>query len=184
MKKVYIDLGCYDGETIREFLTTHKGQGWEVYGFDPNYHMLEQWQQIQEEFPKENITFDNAIAYNQDGIMQFTIRPDIHVMGSTAMPEKVGFGEGEMIEGHCFDFSAWLKTLERKGVYKKIVVKMDIEGAEFPVIEKMIEDKTIHIPDKLLVEWHDERMSGSFTGRKVQIMRYIGLHNINYEEWR
>jgi hypothetical protein len=55
----------------------------------------------------------------------------------------------------CFDFSRWLSDLRTSHPRPDvIVVKMDIEGAEVPVLQKMIEDGTDALIDELLVEWH------------------------------
>jgi FkbM family methyltransferase len=51
----------------------------------------------------------------------------------------------------CVDFSDWIKQFRGKEVY----VKFDIEGAEFDVLEKMINDGTIDIVTEFWIEWHD-----------------------------
>jgi hypothetical protein len=53
------------------------------------------------------------------------------------------------------DFSVWLRRV--LGGYDEIVVKMDIEGAEYPVLEKMVHDRTLGLVSRMMCEWHVDR---------------------------
>lgn len=48
----------------------------------------------------------------------------------------------------CFDFSIWLQDIG------PAVVKMDIEGAEYELLQHMIVDGSDRYIDELLIEWH------------------------------
>jgi len=52
----------------------------------------------------------------------------------------------------CIDFSRWV--LDNFKEDDHIIVKMDIEGAEFRVLVKMIHDGSINYINELYVEWH------------------------------
>jgi len=54
------------------------------------------------------------------------------------------------------DFGRWLEDNFQKRDF--IWVKLDIEGAEYPVLEKMIEDGTIEYVDQLYVEFHNVKV--------------------------
>ena len=73
-------------------------------------------------------------------------------------------GAGEIIRVPCFDFSSWLRRLGERPV-----VKLDIEGAEFPILERLHEDGTDALVAELLVEWHDEKMA-DFAERKATLL--------------
>jgi hypothetical protein len=42
---------------------------------------------------------------------------------------------------------------------ENLIVKMDVEGAEFPLIEHLMETQTDRCIGLLLVEWHTEKMT-------------------------
>ncbi len=65
----------------------------------------------------------------------------------------------------CFDFSKWLSRLHTL----KVIVKMDIEGAELPILEKIIEDGTDDRISLLILEWHDGMFDESYAGRRVEV---------------
>ncbi len=51
-----------------------------------------------------------------------------------------------------FDFSEWLKAnFSEEDI---VILSMDIEGAEYKVMQKMVEDKSTRIVDRLYVEVH------------------------------
>jgi hypothetical protein len=60
------------------------------------------------------------------------------------------------IEVESIDISNWVKTnLSEQDL---IVMKLDIEGAEYNVLEKMINDGSIDYINTLFVEWHDYQL--------------------------
>jgi len=52
----------------------------------------------------------------------------------------------------CIDFSAWLK--ENVGVQDEVVLKINTEGAEYGILQRMFHDGTISLIDRLYVWWH------------------------------
>lgn len=69
----------------------------------------------------------------------------------------------------CFDFSEWIHDLDEP----EVIVKMDIEGAEVPVLEKLIEDGTDQRISLLLVEWHDSYFNAHFTLRRAAVEEFL-----------
>ena len=65
------------------------------------------------------------------------------------IPEHVDTSEN-MVD--CISFSNFVESIHNK--YEKIIVKMDIEGAEFEIIEDMIKNNTIQYIDTLYMETH------------------------------
>lgn len=55
----------------------------------------------------------------------------------------------------CLNFSEFIKINFNKDDI--IYLKMDIEGAEYEVFDKMIEDQTLSYIKYLMVEWHDHQ---------------------------
>jgi len=60
------------------------------------------------------------------------------------------------IEVDCIDLSKWITENFDKDDY--IILKMDVEGAEYKVLEKMINENTINYVNKLYVEFHGMRV--------------------------
>jgi hypothetical protein len=52
------------------------------------------------------------------------------------------------------------------------VVKLDVEGAEFPILERLVDEGTDALVAELLVEWHDDKMP-AYADRKAALLRSL-----------
>ena len=78
-------------------------------------------------------------------------------------------GSREVIRVDCFDFSAWLRSL-----LEQPVVKIDVEGAEFPILKRMVDEVTDALVAEFLVEWHDDKME-DFAERKARLLSHCDV---------
>jgi len=75
--------------------------------------------------------------------------------GHSLLKEKDNVNIHNHIEVECIDFGRWLKETFDDNDY--VAVRMDIEGAEFEVLNHIIEDGSINRIGKLLVEFHHRK---------------------------
>lgn len=153
MRHIYIDLGCFDGDTVLQFrnwkaLAYDPLIQWHTYAFDASPKFKEDWKRHAD----EHTHFEQKAAWIEDGEIEFTDSPE--PIKSTIMKEKFNWGEGEVYKVPCFDFSKWLEQFRNDHV----ILKVDCEGAELPILTKMIQDDTDNIADLTMVEWHDGKM--------------------------
>jgi FkbM family methyltransferase len=109
-----------------------------IYGFDPHPDLDEDVTEV----CGVPVTLRRQAAWIFDGVISFTVN------GNASHTNGSGF------HIPCFDFSAWLAKLQAG----YIIVKMDIEGAEVPILQAMSRDGTIERVDELLVEWHGQAL--------------------------
>ena len=76
-----------------------------------------------------------------------------------------------------FDLVDWMLMLPDV----PIVMKMDVEGAEYPLLEAMIERGMMGQIARLLVEFHDEPQANGYQTDKASILEHI---NCPIEEWQ
>lgn len=132
---IYIDCGYYMGMAFEKYIKDAPG-GWTIYAFEPNLEI---------EVPKG---VRRKAVWIKDGEMQFQIsgRKDAAALkGESSHPD----GSKE-ITVKTIDFSKFVGKLPND----YIICSMDIEGAEFPVLEKMIKDGTIDKINELDIEFH------------------------------
>lgn len=139
MKTLVVDLGCADHGHVnslemlaRVFRPEH------IYGFDPSPSITEGETEI-EGVP---VTLKRSAAWLHDGTVLYT---------ENGWGSRIGEGPHEV---ECFDFSRWLKKLKRPRT--EIIVKVDIEGAEYPLLEDMIARGTDKLVSQFFVEWHGD----------------------------
>lgn len=181
--RIFIDLGCYDGDTIRQFYNWWPFSNiYKVYGFDPNPspYIGKGWQDIKEKFP--DVKFVDKAAWTSYGYIPYRLDQSQNPWGSTAVGDKRLDGAKE-IQVASVDFSDTLKRLQLLSQAGEVLIKMDIEGAEFEVLEKMIRDETIKLVSHLWVEWHDSKMTPEYTVRKEKIIDYLKRNKISWSEW-
>lgn len=181
MRNVYIDLGCYDGDSVEQFRNWCKiafdpEWEWQIFAFDPNPRFRESW----ERKTGRGTKFQSKAAWIHDGEIEFAVDGTENPLGSTVMPGKKSIWDHfEKITVPCFDFSEFLKAFHDAFV----VVKMDIEGAEFPILEKMIQDGTIKIPALLAVEFHPNKVVEYSTTDKIDLIDRIKPFCPRLVEW-
>lgn len=158
MNYIYIDLGSYDGDSVEKFMRRRSlpvaPHEFDIYMFEPNPLFLNQLKLLSQKY--ENIVaLTQEAAWVSPGVATFAVDPTPTPMGSTLMPGKHHIWNlGKKIEVKTMDFSNWLRQFE--GDY--VAVKMDIEGAEFPILEKMIADGTDRIVKMLWLETHQDKV--------------------------
>ncbi len=183
MKRVYIDLGCHNGQSINDFfnwysLVDPKAKEYEVYGFEPNDSFSKYWGDISLAHP--NVAFLQQAAWSSDCKLNFSQLDQEKDISSTVMAEKRDYDPEKIREVEAIDFS---KFLSKFTDYDKVIVKMDIEGAEFPVLEKLISDGTVGIIDLLLLEWHAHKMKPNFGDRKANIIAQLSAAGVEVRNW-
>lgn len=152
---IVVDLGCFphrDEISIEPLVERYRPDV--LYGFDPWPALVEG----ETELGGTRIVLERKAAWIQDGEVEFARVRGLRGWDSTVMRAKNARGEwtgaGDVIRVPCFDFSSWLR-----GLPEPPVVKLDVEGAEFPILEKLVADGTDVLVSELLVEWHDDKMA-------------------------
>jgi FkbM family methyltransferase len=107
----------------------------QFYGFDPHPDFREMTFLT----AGTKLVLRRTAAWLYDGEVGF----EAHDTGSR-------LGDGEMVP--CFDFSGWLPTIGTD----EFVVKMDIEGSEYELLDWMLEEGTDKLVSEFLIEWHGD----------------------------
>jgi FkbM family methyltransferase len=162
---IVVDLGCFphrDEISIERLVERYHPDV--LYGFDPWPALVEGEAYVD----GTRVVLERKAAWIEDGEIEFARVRGLRGWDSTVMKAKNSRREwtsrGEVIRVPCFDFSSWLRRLEEPPV-----VKLDVEGAEFPILERLHDDGTDALVAELLVEWHDEKMT-DFAERKAALL--------------
>ena len=151
--KAFVDVGAFRGSTIRRFkLGPRYSPDWKIYAFECNPKLAD--------FRYDaGVDVIRKAAWIDDGELQFFIsrKSPALVQGSSVYREKT---TGNLDTDHpvttpCIDFSAWLSLTFQPG--DTVIVKMNIEGAEYDVLEKCVADGTISLVSELYIQWHNSK---------------------------
>jgi|SRR6185436_634027 len=171
---IYIDLGCNNGKTIIDFYKNHD-RSIKSIGIDPlGEKYPKEWDAIRLEY---GTLFMKRAALDFNGEIEFSERSDD--VKSSVMKEKIRFKNGRIYTVDCFDFADYIKYIKKHRIY----LRMDIEGAEYPVLIKMIKDGMMERVEFLEVEWHSRKMTDpKYAQQEKEIKEFIKANNIKYTE--
>lgn len=176
--KILIDCGASNGSAIGEMISRY-GEFDKIYAIEPNPDNARQIETNGSKIVKLEVAISTAYGKSK---LFFSERFD----GSTLyITKKSGnIRADNFIEVETIDFSDWLAKNVVRDNY--VVCKMDVEGAEFDVLEHLLETKQIDLIDVLLVEWHVSRFPNQWQLRYRRFLIKLRLlfHSTTLESWR
>ena len=154
MKKVYVDCGAHKGDTVKAFINSADyTKDTEIHAFEPN-----PYSRVHKRF-KGKINLHVKATWVEDVKMNFYITKERKgTQAGSLLKEKTS---GNLDKKHpltvqAIDFGKWIK--DNFSIDDHIIVKMDIEGAEYKVIPSMIKDGSIKYVNKIYLETHENRI--------------------------
>ena len=179
---IFIDCGGNIGQSIDYFKNTKLySPDFIIYSFEPVPMLNEKYKN------RKDIVFSDKAVWIKDGEIDFYIGKTHGGVGSTLKKEKWSCKPdfAHPIRVGCIDFSNWVISNFKKDDF--IVLKMDIEGAEYDVLEKMLVDGSINYIKKAFIEFHYSKMKMD-EKRHFTLMDNLkkidGLGIIEQEWWR
>ena len=177
MNKYFIDCGAHCGESI---LTAKQKFGINtiVISFEPIPGLAKQLQEIYKDNPTVNI--QNSAVWINDSVRKFYLSEE-YTDGSSLLTSLNNLKEEHYVKIPCFDLSSWIKNTFTPNDY--IILKLDIEGAEYEVLNKLIEDGTINMINEFWGEWHDMKIDDEYTlNLSKKVYKYLKDNNIKFNE--
>lgn len=175
MKKVYIDCGTWKGLSLETFMKHNTD--YEIHAFDPVRVY---------DYPPE-VHYHKEAVWIEDCVKKFYVNRDKPNAGSSLYKGKT---TGKLDRKHpkkatCIDFPKWITDNFEKTDY--IILVMNIEGAEYPILHKMMEDRTIEYIDELYVSPHAQKIKG-MGGWQATLVKALEKEKVNYRKgfykWR
>lgn len=149
--KVFIDLGAYNGDTIALALKHIAGIS-QVYGFEPLEGPFEEMCQRFHGcgYHLQRLAGDVEVgeAKVYVGSAYGDISSSLNINNPNCDPDRY-----ELISK--IDFPEWLReNFSRTDDRPYIILKMNIEGGEYAILDKLLTDGTIKLVDELYCDWH------------------------------
>jgi FkbM family methyltransferase len=196
MKKILLDCGAHLGKGLRRQVEINKiDSTWKVYAWEANPYTYQGFLE-NTRFHHLDVTTYHAAVSNENGSIKFNIQRSTDKAGNDA---RFGTGSSivsldewrpagkkpfvEEVEVPKINLSEWIAQNLNEDDY--IIVKMDIEGAEYDTLEKIIEDGRLKFIKKLYIEWHSTMFSEpeKYKLREDSIIEEFKKFNIPVEPW-
>lgn len=152
------DVAIDCGANLGDVTVPLAEKGATVYAFEPNPHAFRVLQ-------KRTARFPNVHCFNQ-GVLDRTDRLRLYLHkqaesnqvkwanGSSLLAFKTNVDAGTSVEVEVVDLSAFIAKIE--GRIK--VLKLDVEGVECPILNKLIDTGCAARIERILVETHDRKI--------------------------
>lgn len=147
MTKIFLDCGLYKAITLRRYVDEGVvDKDWLVYAFEPNPEI--DVDEAIASVPSLKVSLIKEAVWIRDETLKLWLggREDAASLDGTAR-----ISGDRMYEVETFDFSDFVEKLPEPSY---IICSMDIEGAEFPVLDKMLVDGTASRINKLDIDFH------------------------------
>ena len=142
MRKIFVDCGGHDRCSIRKFTATH--EGFECFTFEPNVDFAPYYADLP-------TTLINKAVWTKDGPVDFYLGGK-SMEGSSVFANKYNIDLNKRRVVECVDLSRWLAAHVTPEDY--VVLKLDVECAEYDILTKLMNDSTLNLVDELFVEFH------------------------------
>lgn len=183
MRKVFVDCGTNLGIVLNRFI--HELPDHDFYAFEPNKDLIPSIHRQVEQAPHSpRVEISHSAVWTHDGTIDLFLG---HHESSTVMPGKrvppmydQQIDYSAPVPVPATDFSSWLRRTVTADDH--VVVKMDIEGAEYPVLSKLLTDGTINLISVLYIEWHYDRFPAMSRADHDQVANAISAH-VDVRDW-
>lgn len=176
MKKIFIDCGANKGDATRCFLSNIQNpEEYEVHLFEPNPIFKDSYKDI-------NCVYHPEAAWIYDGEIELALGT-YKALSSTVISGKKKYVDySNKITVKCIDFGKWIK--ENFNIDDHIVLKMNMEGAEYEVLPKMFKEGSIQYIKLLFGELHKGKFNGRTHEDDVFIVNGLKKHGLRFLRMR
>lgn len=182
MKKIILDCGSHLGESVKKFRGMFPKDDCEFHMFEPNTYLYNTF--------NSNPEFDSCKKYNKaisnknEIVKLWGCTKNINSVGSTLEKSKADWDqieESDFIEIESIDLSDFIVKNFSKDDY--IILKLDIEGAEYDTLDKLFETGAIYYVNEFYCEFHSQWLSPEFSQRESNIRKKLEEINLKTDYW-
>ncbi|MDA3840725.1 MAG: FkbM family methyltransferase [Patescibacteria group bacterium] len=167
-RKIFIDLGAYNGDSAEKAL--------EIYNDFEKFYLFEPTKNnfliLKEKFGRDQrfLLYNSAVDIkNQEGVKLY-YGDTYGEEGNSLLKEKINCDIEKFELVNTINFSDFLlKNFEKKDY---LVLKIDIEGKEYEILEDMIESGAIKLINKIYCEWHFNRINMTIEEHRTYIKKF------------
>ena len=152
-KKIFIDCGANIGQSITLFNRLYEdSKDYKIYSFEGNPGLINVINKTHKKLIDEGkLEVFNKAVWKRDGEIKFYISHG-DTLGSSTNKNKWNVKETNYIIVESINLSKWIKENFNKNDF--IVLKMDIEGAEYEVVPHMLKTGVISYINEFYIEGH------------------------------
>lgn len=200
MKKIFVDCGTHLFQGFCDFVEKYRiDETWECFSFEANPNTFEisqeNYKTLTENW-KLNIKHFNKAVSNRGGKIKVNCSKDYmgyvsqgsNILDNPPTYDKQWKNNFYYSQHEYFvdsiDFSKFLFDIATVDDF--LVIKMDIEGSEFDVIESMIETNSYKLVSDFYCEFHERFFDpeDEYFNKKQYFIKFLSDNGVKIEEWK
>jgi FkbM family methyltransferase len=185
---VIVDCGFNQGVVAANMLNALPR--FSLIGFEVQQDIQEFAEVVKNKFPDRAVnviysgatTFDGELKYYEPRSWGKNYKG-----GTTTLESKSQLNDNylEPKSAPALDFAKWLSANIKNGTF--VFIKMDIEGAEYDVIEHLLKTGAIDLISVIAVEWHAHKFAepirSQYIGIENRLRAYSSSNRIRVLDW-
>lgn len=173
-RHVFIDGGAHKGESIRNFKRTRmfRNHRWDIVAFECNPDLAAHLSAT------TDAKVHNHAMWTNSGTLEFFLTQETtcgSIFREAGMERNL---EKRRVEVPSIDFAAWLRENTQPADF--VILKLDVEGAEYPILDHLLKDDVIRRIDILFIEFHNTWVNVPKT-RDEALLRQLKDHGVRVE---
>lgn len=201
MSKIFLDCGTHLFQGFKQFVNMYNiNDDWECYAFEANPITYNMSKSTYEELIKNGFKINhlNSAVSNNNGNIKVNcaMSPEgdsftnqgSNILKNPPNRDKVyggvfNYDNSKEFTVNTINFSEFLKKVANKEDF--VLVKMDIEGSEFDVLDSLIESDDFKLIDEIYVEFHERFFDDTnfYVNKKNTYKKIFEENNIIFKEW-
>jgi FkbM family methyltransferase len=183
-----IDCGFNQGHVATNMLKALPS--FSLIGFEVQQDIQVYARTVQDKFPDRSVNVIYNAASTVDGVISY-FEPRSwgknYKGGTTTLESKNQLSDNylEPKSAPALDFAKWLSTNIKIGTF--VFVKMDIEGAEYDIIDHLLNTGAIDLISVIAVEWHAHKFAepvrSQFIAIENKLREYSSSNPIRILDW-
>tara|TARA_R110002110_G_scaffold47095_2_gene141624 strand:+ start:1571 stop:2230 length:660 start_codon:yes stop_codon:yes gene_type:complete len=166
MRRIFIDGGAHKATSVQNFKTNYPdAEKYEIFSFEGNSGFRKHF----DEHP--DVKLEVALVWTKDGEQTF-----FNAQNESSSVYKAKAGVAKKVTVKSIDLDNYIKQNFDK--QDEIILKLDIEGAEYEVLEHMIKNGSIEYVNKLFIEWHCAKVQEISVKRHLSLLSGLADNNI------
>jgi FkbM family methyltransferase len=170
---IFLDVGTHDGHTLKEIIS-YKYNFDKIYGFEP---CLKQFRNASNEF--SNIS--HLEMYNF-GLSNFTCKTKIYGsnnnLGASIFQNKNDVEKNISEDISLVSASDFFK--ENIPLGSIIIMKLNCEGAEIPILNDLVDSGEIHKLSNVLIDFDSRKIPGMENSESLLLKRFKDIGFVNF----
>jgi len=188
MRKIFLDCGANVGQSLEAFCNGQPDIAeYEIFCFEASQNTDKIIEPLNKQIKKHNkkaksVSFINKAIWIENGSIDFY---DDGSESSSISDRYCGDGRkmsdiGKPNNVSCIDLSDWVQKNFSKDDH--IILKLDIEGSEYEVFEKLCDDETIEWFDKIYCEIHGLKAGRTYKDT-IRMIDQVNSHGKKLFAW-